>query len=578
MSENFDVNSMRSWSKNCCVIRKLLATPTTAGDGEVVLLDIIERIVDFLKSYDKDEDTTPQEESDIDVKELLGIIADKFGITERQALIFCTCMGAGGRRISMDLLAYSLGINTIRVLTLDKDLQELLSRRLLRKVNARDENEFYIPAAVVKALKNNEVYVMPRWQGLNCVQFFETLNACFAELNDEVVSVEELTGDIEGLLNDNRQVDFASKVQSLHLDARDKLLLLFFCNRIVNFDDSRILFNEIEGLYTSRSSFFRNKELLRNGKHPLCQLGLIEFECDNGMVDTSLLRLTDEAKTNLLAELGLKPKKPVMNDVMKADTLKQKEMFYTAGNQRQVDELTDFFDHDKYCQIRERMQKRGFRCGFACLFYGSPGTGKTETAYQLARQTGRDIMVVDVPKIKSKWVGDSEKNIKALFDRYRKLAAASEVAPILLFNEADAIINTRRSNAESAVDKMENAIQNIILQEMEQLDGIMIATTNLEGNFDPAFERRFLYKIRFEKPDAAVRAKIWQMMVPELTEEDACSLAARYDFSGGQIENIARKNTINSILYGNSEQLLSVLSGYCENERLSGPAHRRIGF
>ena len=361
----------------------------------------------------------------------------------------------------MDLLANSLGINTIRVLTLDKDLQELLSRRLLRKVNARDENEFYIPAAVVKALKNNEVYVMPRWQGLNCVQFFETLNACFAELNDEVVSVEELTGDIEGLLNDNRQVDFASKVQSLHLDARDKLLLLFFCNRIVNFDDSRILFNEIEGLYTSRSSFFRNKELLRNGKHPLCQLGLI----------------TDEAKTNLLAELGLKPKKPVMNDVMKADTLKQKEMFYTAGNQRQVDELTDFFDHDKYCQIRERMQKRDFRCGFACLFYGSPGTGKTETVYQLARQTGRDIMVVDVPKT-----------------------------------------------------------------------------------------------------DAAVRAKIWQMMVPELTEEDACSLAARYDFSGGQIENIARKNTINSILYGNSEQLLSVLSGYCENERLSGPAHRRIGF
>ncbi len=72
-------------------------------------------------------------------------------------------------------------------------------------------------------------------------------------------------------------------------------------------------------------------------------------------------------------------------------------------------------------------------------FYGSPGTGKTETVYQLARQNGRDIILVNVPDIKSCWVGESEKNIKGLFDQYRKKVAKSTVAPILLFNEADAI-------------------------------------------------------------------------------------------------------------------------------------------
>ena len=113
---------------------------------------------------------------------------------------------------------------------------------------------------------------------------------------------------------------------------------------------------------------------------------------------------------------------------------------------------------------------------------------------------------------------------------------------------------------------------------MENLDGIMIATTNLEGNMDPAFERRFLYKIHFEKPDARVRTKIWRQMIPELNEQEALALAANYDFSGGQIENIARKNTINSILYGDSDNLLPVLRGYCENERLGAPAQRRIGF
>ena len=81
-------------------------------------------------------------------------------------------------------------------------------------------------------------------------------------------------------------------------------------------------------------------------------------------------------------------------------------------------------------------------------------------------------------------------------------------APILLFNEADAIIGKCQVGAERAVEKMENSIQNIILQEIEQLDGILIATTNLAENMDKAFERRFLYKVKFEKPDLACRSQI----------------------------------------------------------------------
>lgn len=231
-----------------------------------------------------------------------------------------------------------------------------------------------------------------------------------------------------------------------------------------------------------------------------------------------------------------------------------------------------------YQKIQERMKEKGFRNGFACLFYGSPGTGKTETVYQLARKTGRSIMVVDVPRIKSKWVGESEKNIKALFDRYRTLVAKFDVAPILLFNEADAIIGIRKQGAQNAVDKMENTVQNIILQEMETLDGILIATTNLTENLDSAFERRFLYKIRFEQPDAAVRSKIWQTMIPELPTDIADALAGEYDFSGGQIENIARKYTVSCILHGASDFPQDTLEELCGNEKMSSSATRRIGF
>jgi SpoVK/Ycf46/Vps4 family AAA+-type ATPase len=175
-------------------------------------------------------------------------------------------------------------------------------------------------------------------------------------------------------------------------------------------------------------------------------------------------------------------------------------------------------------------------------------------------------------------VGDSEKNIKALFDRYREQVKRAKLTPILLFNEADAIIGIRKQGAQSAVDKMENSIQNIILQEMEQLDGIMIATTNLTQNLDTAFERRFLYKIKFEKPTEEARAQIWHSMIPDLSEHDIHTLASKYDFSGGQIENIARHYAISSILHGNSEDVLPMLIRHCDNERLEGTRSSKIGF
>jgi SpoVK/Ycf46/Vps4 family AAA+-type ATPase len=126
---------------------------------------------------------------------------------------------------------------------------------------------------------------------------------------------------------------------------------------------------------------------------------------------------------------------------------------------------------------------------------------------------------------------------------------------------------------------MENSIQNIILQEMETLDGIMIATTNLTQNLDSAFERRFLYKIKFEKPDAEVRQKIWKMMMPSLSDADAHVLATGYDFSGGQIENVSRKATINAILNGEDSNDLARLTSYCNSEQLEGVnITRKIGF
>lgn len=538
----------------------------------MTLLQAIERVVEL------SEDSKMSKEFMRKAKPEIQLLAKSYGITERQAVLFCVCMERGPRCVDYNDLASYLDIKKISALSFAGDIDALVRRRLLKYRDVKDEDDFDIPTAVIRCLKHNEVYQMPRRTGLDCAELFELLYQWFEDLNDDAISPGELQEELQTLFDDNRQVGFVQRLRQYHLSEEDEMMVALFCHCLVNADDNDIRFGQIESLYSTKADFNNAKVSLRSGEHRLMKAKLIEHRCEDGIAATTRFCLTEDAKRNLLAEMKISTTEEKLADVIKSKDLTEKKMFYVKENGQQVGELQSLLMPGKYSEIHRRMQLSGFRTGFACLFYGGPGTGKTETAYQLARLTGRDIMVVDVPQIKSKWVGDSEKNIKALFDRYREQVKRAKLTPILLFNEADAIIGIRKQGAQSAVDKMENSIQNIILQEMEQLDGIMIATTNLTQNLDTAFERRFLYKIKFEKPTEEARAQIWHSMIPDLSEQEIHALASKYDFSGGQIENIARHYAISSILHGNSEDVLQMLIRHCDNERLEGTRSSKIGF
>ena len=555
-------NKSGKTAKNATVVAKM---PT--------LLEAIERVVEL------SEGSKMSDEFLLAASPEIGLIADSYGISEQQAVLFCICMERGPRRVDFDDFASHLGIGKIRALSFASDVDALVRRRLIRYRDAKDEGSFDVYQCVIKSLKHNEVYEMPLRKGLDCSGLFDYINMLYDDLDNDAIRPVELLEELNELFEENPQIGFVRRIKELHLDGDDFLLLVFMCHLLINKDDEDVRLTQIMDVYDDRSDFYRARAQLRSGKHDLMTENFMEHRSNDGMADVNSYCLTGYAKRTLLAEMNLVTEEEKIADMLRHDDLIEKTMFYSENIKRHVDELTSFLTPEKYKQIRERMQQRGFRHGFACLFYGGPGTGKTETVYQLARQTGRDIMVVDVPQIKSKWVGDSEKNIKALFDRYREQVRRCELAPILLFNEADAIISTRKNGATNAVDKMENTIQNIILQEMETLDGILIATTNLADNLDSAFERRFLYKIQVSKPDAMVRSLIWQQMIPELNAADATTLATAYDFSGGQIENVARKHAIHSVLHGETDSLLHTLQNYCANEKLdSMPVVRRIGF
>lgn len=179
------------------------------------------------------------------------------------------------------------------------------------------------------------------------------------------------------------------------------------------------------------------------------------------------------------------------------------------------------------------------------IFYGPPGTGKTLTAHSLARSLKRQVLSFDCSKILSMYVGESEKNVRKIFDTYADLTQQTKTEPVLLLNEADQFLSSRSSGVTSSADQMHNQMQNIFLEQIEKFQGILIATTNLLENIDQAFSRRFNYKIEFKKPDQVQRETLWRMMLPKnapYAEGFVIAKLAEYPLTGGQI-NLIVKNT-----------------------------------
>ncbi|EAI4788537.1 ATP-binding protein [Campylobacter jejuni] len=178
------------------------------------------------------------------------------------------------------------------------------------------------------------------------------------------------------------------------------------------------------------------------------------------------------------------------------------------------------------------------------IFYGPAGTGKTMSALAMAKSMKKPVLSFDCSKILSKWVGESEQNVRKIFDTYKNIVQTCKQSPILLLNEADQFLSTRIDGS-SGSDKMHNQMQNIFLEQIERFSGVIIATTNFLESLDSAFSRRFDYKIEFKKPDFKDRLKIWEKFLPKkaLFEKDFnINILSNYELSGAQILMVV-KNT-----------------------------------
>lgn len=554
----------------------------------------------------------------------IGYLKMRLGINDIQTVILADLVNAG-KWCGVHDWAQRFGVPVFKMLSYINDIDDLVNRDLiLEGIPACNESQlrtYKIPSGLALAYARNEVFVphLPKFDTTE--QFLYFLYRNFAPLTSDLVecaSYGKLFCWVQPVIRSNAHLPLCAK--ALSLDSKiDRVLLVVlamrvFQNRGAHSYDFMTL-KEFFSVFGDHDNAQNVANEILSSSHPLIKDGVIELLNKNGMF---VVRFADAAWDTLLPgcrnsafsdslfgpadvedeETDVYIGSPLQFrnspffdehedcdedrsknfEVIKSTDIVAKSLYYNASDETCVKRLEKLLDQEHFLGVQKRLNDSGLRSGFACLFYGAPGTGKTETVLQLARLTGRNILQVNMANINDKYVGETEKNIKYVFDYYRNMCRGLEVKPILLFNEADGIFAKRFTDLSDSVEQMNNTVQNIILQEIEKLDGILIATTNLTDNLDSAFERRFIYKLEFHKPDVSTKTKIWNCFMPDLTESDARVLASDFDLSGGQIENILRKCTVDYVLSGITPDLASIKT-FCKEESTSSSKRTaRIGF
>lgn len=343
-------------------------------------------------------------------------------------------------------------------------------------------------------------------------------------------------------------------------------------------DFNTSLQSTVDDFYERKRDSFKYINNFLEEKTTLNLLDLIEKD-SNSFSNRHRIQLTQKAVSMLKEWEGISLEFVEKKDkrLIYHDQIQKRNLFYNSGEELQLEPIKKSFSNTAFTILQSRLKSKNMSAGITVLLYGSPGTGKTETVYQLAKKHNRPIFKVEISETKSMWFGEIQKLVKKIFTDYYNFKKTQKICPILLFNESDAIIGKRKSAGSSSVSDTENAIQNVLLEELENFGGILFATSNLVANLDSAFERRFLFKVKYENPSTENAAKIWRSKLPILSENEALQLASQFSYSGGEMENIARKSIMDEIVFGTKPNFERILS-FCENEKWNSKPKNTIGF
>ena len=318
---------------------------------------------------------------------------------------------------------------------------------------------------------------------------------------------------------------------------------------------------------------------LKKGEQDLQLKELIEVE-SIGFIEDATLSLTDKAKKILLGDAASFYKKQIntKHQLIRCENILEKQLFFNDKLKNDLDFFKSSIIPENLLKLKDKLSESKIKKSIVSLFEGLPGSGKTESCYQIAKELGYDLFVLDFTQMKSAYYSESQKLVKEAFNEYREVCKTNVRQVIMVINEADGLLHQRTNSGEDghSCDLTENEIQTILLEEFEKSNDIIILTTNMINSIDIAFYRRFLFKIKFDKPDEKVLTQIYKSKLPWLMNEELDSLS-KIELSGGEIDNVVTKIVLYDVVHSGKPSL-EVIKDFCRQEKVEKRKMNKLGF
>ena len=469
-------------------------------------------------------------------------------------------------------------ITDIDFLPLKAEFNVLVQKGLINKTGFFGV-DYRITDLVEESLQNNIPFEPSRIKKMDRYKFCSLVKKAIDSIDNDELETLALVDKISALESENAHIEMIGKLKQIIPDTEDRIMFYIICDDYLGIYDREVnLDNMLSSIYDDSHTKFSIERDILDKKHPIIATGLSKLNPSEFMTD-ACVELDERGKVLFFEDdfqLFAKTKSH-NNLLLSPEKIPERQLFFNKKLMSDIDFVKESLTEKRFAEIQDSLVKHNLQKGVAALFYGAPGTGKTASVEMIVKATGRSVYHVDIASSKSCWFGESEKIIKGIFTDYAEMCKTEPIKPILLFNEADALFSKRVDVESSNVAQTENAIQNIILEQMEKLDGILIATTNLMNNLDSAFNRRFLFKIRFDRPDNESKQAIWKSKLEWLPDSDCKFLASNFNLTGGEIDNIVRKTIMEEILKGKRPDIEKITE-WCKEEKVKGDSFNTIGY
>ena len=364
------------------------------------------------------------------VQEELNVLSEYFGTSNSQSFLVAMVFSLNYKGDSVDFndLCEYFDCNPIKLLRFSDDFESLHAKGIFVKTKSMhrmnlslSNDQFTVNEKVTEAILHN--YPLPQLgedAPKDIIELLDKINMLGRQRDEDEISSTKFFIQVQALISNHLHFPLLKKLDDFDLSIEDSFLFLYLVWKIMSGQDVVSLDRTVGHMFENSAKQIKYAQSILQSENDLICLNLIET-VESDFYNNAGIRLSDTA-CKLLTELGLKlwlKQKVNRKNIIEPARIVEKELFFSDAETAQIDMLKNLLVDDHFRDAQHRLEQKGLPKGITALLHGAPGTGKTETVFQLARKTNREIVKVDISQSKSMWFGESEKIIKKIFTNYK---------------------------------------------------------------------------------------------------------------------------------------------------------------